>query len=103
MAVLYIPAQVSLGSQFELKLSDLTITDNVTTNKDFLADKLTITMVKPDGTTKVTNTGTDGKNYIWKIGKLYLTHGEEDTYYQDCKHILNLSYVAPFSSIERYG
>lgn len=41
-----------------------------------------------------------GKTYIWKIGKLYLTHGEEDTYYQDCKHILNLSYISPFMSID---
>lgn len=41
-----------------------------------------------------------GKTYIWRIDKLYLTHGEEDTYYQDSKHILNLSYVAPFMSID---
>ena len=41
-----------------------------------------------------------GKTYIWKIDKLYLTHGEEETYYQDSKHILNLSYVAPFMSID---
>lgn len=41
-----------------------------------------------------------GKTYIWKIDNLYLTHGEEDTYYQDSKHILNLSFVAPFMSID---
>ena len=41
-----------------------------------------------------------GRTYIWKIDNLYLTHGEEDTYYQDSKHILNLSYVAPFMSID---
>ena len=61
-----IETQKKLGDKLELKLKYLELADNVTA-ADKLEDKMTITLVKPDGTTKVTNNGTDGVNYEWNL------------------------------------
>ncbi len=55
--------EVQLGSTWELDLSKLTISDNVS-DSDFLNDNVTIKLVKPDGTTQVTNEGNE-KSYKW--------------------------------------
>lgn len=40
------------------------------------------------------------KTYVWKLGKIYITHGEEDTYYQDSKHIINISFIYPLMGMD---
>lgn len=62
-----VPTKVNLNETLELKLSDLTIKDNVTKDSEILAEKMTIKLVKPDGTTELKNSGTTGKNYKWKL------------------------------------
>lgn len=62
-----IETEKKLGDKLDLKLRYLELSDNVTTDKDYLEDNMTITLVKPDGTTKVTNNGTDGVNYSWDL------------------------------------
>ena len=63
-----IETEKKLGDTFELKLKYLDITDNETDDDEFLfGEGLTISLLKPDGTTKVTNNGTEGVNYIWDL------------------------------------
>lgn len=57
--------EVKLGDTWTLDLSKLTISDNVT-ETDYLNNNVTIKLVKPDGTTQVTNIGND-KSYKWKF------------------------------------
>ena len=59
-----IPTEVALNGTFELKLSDLTLKDNVTS-----PDKVNmkIKLLKPDNTTEVTSTGNAGKTYKWQL------------------------------------
>jgi hypothetical protein len=60
-----IPTSMTLGDTWTLPLSNMTLTDKVTTDQKFLNDKMKISLIKPDGTTSVVNEGTTGKNYIW--------------------------------------
>lgn len=60
-------------------------------------DKINNALFKEYGTPNLIRYG---KTYIWKIDNIYITHGEEDTYYQDCKHIINISFVKPFMCVD---
>jgi len=62
-----IPKEMKLNDVFELKLSHLTITDKVTTDANYLQDKMTITMVKPGGAT-ASNEGSS-KSYKWTLSE----------------------------------
>jgi len=64
-----IPTNKTLGETWTLPLSNMTLTDNITTDADTLTDNMKISLVKPDGTTAVTNEGTTGKNYIWTFNE----------------------------------
>lgn len=57
--------EVKLGDTWTLDLSKLVVADNVS-EADFLNDNVTIKLVKPDGTTQVSNIGND-KSYKWKF------------------------------------
>ena len=57
--------EVKLGDTWTLDLSKLTIADNVS-EASYLNDNVTIKLVKPDGTTQVSNIGND-KSYKWKF------------------------------------
>ena len=57
--------EVKLGDTWTLDLSKLSIADNVT-EADYLNNNVTIKLVKPDGTTQVSNIGND-KSYKWKF------------------------------------
>lgn len=57
--------EVKLGDTWTLDLSKLTIADNVS-EAEYLNKNVTIKLVKPDGTTQVSNIGND-KNYKWKF------------------------------------
>lgn len=36
---------------------------------------------------------------VWKIGRLFLSHGEKEAYFQHSVHIINISYVKPCNLI----
>ena len=38
--------------------------------------------------------------YTWKLGKIFLSHGEKEIYYQHGVHFLNISFAKPFWGIE---
>ena len=60
-----VASEVKLGDTWTLDLSKLTISDNVS-ETDYLNKNVTIKLVKPDGTTQVSNIGND-KSYKWKF------------------------------------
>ena len=60
-----VASEVKLGDTWTLDLSKLTISDNVS-EADYLNKNVTIKLVKPDGTTQVSNIGND-KSYKWKF------------------------------------
>ena len=67
-----IPTEIKLGNSWSLPLSKLTLSDNILPEDDdtylqYLKDNLTIKLIKPDGTTVVESTGTEGENYTWKF------------------------------------
>ena len=38
--------------------------------------------------------------YIWNLGKIFISHGEEEIYYQNSVHFLNISFAKPFRGID---
>lgn len=63
-----VPTTVKLGEELELKLGDdyFSLNDNVS-EATYLADNMTIKLVKPDGTTELKNNGLNKKNYKWTL------------------------------------
>jgi len=64
-----IPTELTLGQTWTLPLGNMTLSDKVTTDQDYLKEHMTISLIKPDGTTSVANEGTTGKNYIWTFSE----------------------------------